>query len=295
MCLVAAAGVAVAAAGYLTVRGYLMRQADQQLRSYAGDLASHPFSVFPAAPLAPGVPGLGGPDGLGGPGGSGGGAVSIEIRDSEGGPVMSAGPALRAVSSGNWLAIAEPVHYQYRHIPFVFGAEDSSLAVTSPARPGLAGTLVVRLSLASIGRVAGRLAVTGLAVTGVVLLLTGGLAAVVIRATLRPLTRMERTTADAAADRAEQALSAAAAAEAAARGSAEQAGRAIADAAGQLRRPVQVLHAIAGYFPQRERLAPDESGRLMRQVAEEAARIEVLIDDLVRLRPQGAHQDDRPD
>jgi two-component system, OmpR family, sensor kinase len=295
LCLVAAAGVAITAAGCLTVRGYLMRQADQQLRSYAVALASHPFSVFPAAPLAPGVPGLGAPGGLGGPGGSGDGTVSVEIRDSVGGPVMSAGPAPGTVGGGNWLAIAEPVHYQYRHIPFVYGAQDSSLAVTGLGRPGLSGTLVVRLSVASIGRAAGRLAATGLAVTGVVLLLVGGLAAVVVRAILRPLTRMERTAAAAAADRAGQALSAAAAAEASARGSAERTGRAIADTAGQLRRPVQVLHAIAGYFPQRSRLAPDQPDRLMGQVADEAARIEVLIHDLLRLRPQGAHQRDRPD
>lgn len=294
MCLVAAAGVAITAAGYLTVRSYLMRQADQQLRSYAVDLASHPFSVFPAAPLAPGVPGLGAPGGLGGLDGSGGRAVSVEIRDSAGGPVMSAGPALRAVSGGDWLAVTEPVHYQYRHIPFVYGAEDSSLAVTGPGRPGLTGTLVVRLGVASIARAAGRLAATGLAVTGVVLLLVGGLAVVVVRAILRPLTRRERTAAAAAADRAEQALSVAAAAEASARGSAERTSRAIADAAGQLRRPVQVLHAIAGYFPQRSRLIPGQPDRLMGQVADEAARIEVLIDDLVRLRPQGAHDRTSP-
>lgn len=315
LCLVAAAAVAITAAGYLKARDYLVRQAEQQLRAYAGDLTSHPFTVFPASPLAPGAAGAFGPGDAGGAGGPGGGAVSIEIRDSEGQLVMSAGPGPPAAGGGSWLMIAEPVHYQDRHILFVFGAEDTSVMVTSRARPGLTGTLVVRLSLASIGRAADRLAVTCLAMSGAAFLLVGCGAAVVIRAMLRPLARMERTAAAAAAGelsgripvrhtrggtrrlarslnqvlgQAEQALHTAAASEASARASTERMGRIIADTACKLRRPVNVLHGMADYYPQRERLGVNEPGRLMRQVADEAARIDVLIDDLVR--PDAAHQ-----
>lgn len=286
MWLVATAAVAMAAAGYLTARGYLVRQADQQLRAYASDLTSHPFAVFPAAPLAADVSGAFGPDGPDVPG-----AVGIEVRDSEGHLVMSAGPGPRAVSGGSWLVIAEPVRYQERHIPFVYGAEDSSIVVTGAARPGLTGTLVVRLSLASIGQAARRLAVICLAVSGVVLLLVGCAAAVVIRAILRPLTRMERTAAAAAAAQAQEALSATAVSEAAARSSTERLRQAITVTARRLRRPVQVLHGVADSYPQRARLGADDPDRLMRQVADEAARIDVLIDDLVRLQAADAHDE----
>jgi hypothetical protein len=281
MCLVAAAAVAMTAAGYLTVRGYLVRQADQQLRAYASDLTRQPFAVFPGAPIA---------SGAFGPDGPGGSAASIEVRDPEGHLVMSASLGLRAVSGGSWLVIAEPVHYQVRHIPFAYGAEDSSVLVTGRARPGLTGTLVVRLSLASIGQATRRLAVTCLAVSGVVLLLVGCAAAVVIRAILRSLIHEERTAAAAAA---EQALSAAAASEASARSSADRMCRAAAGTVSQLRRPVHVLHGIASCYPQRERLGPTDPGRLMWQVADEAARIDALIDDLVRL--QAALPHDGPD
>jgi two-component system, OmpR family, sensor kinase len=313
MCLVAAAAVAITAAGYLTVRDYLVRQAGQQLRAYASDLTSHSFAMFPGAPVASVAPGPGGPNGPGG-------AVSVEVRDSEGQLIMSAGPGPRAVSRGNWLMIAEPVHYQVRHILFVFGVDDYSVVVTAQARSGQAGTLMVRLSLASVARAAGRLAATCLAVSGVVLLLVGCGAAVAIRAILRPLTRVERTAAAAAAGelscripvrpthgggtgrlarslnqflgQAERALRATAASEASARASTERMGRIIADTAGQLRRPVNVLHGTADYYLKRERLGADEAEHVMRKVADEAARIDVLIDDLVRL--PAARQRDRP-
>ena len=279
MCLVAAAAAALTAAGYLTVRGYLVRQADQQLRAYASDLTRQPFAVFPGAPIA---------SGAFGPEGAGGDAASIEVRDPEGDLVTSASPGPGAVSGGSWLVIAEPVHYQVRHIPFAYGAEDSSIFVTGQARPGLTGTLVVRLSLASIGQATRRLAVTCLAVSGVVLLLVGCAAAVVIRAMLRSLIHEERTAAAAAA---EQALSAAVASAASARSSADRMCRAIAGTVSQLRRPVHVVHGMADCYPQRERLGTTDPGRLMWQLADEAARIDALIDDLVRLP---AEPDTRP-
>jgi two-component system, OmpR family, sensor kinase len=309
MGLVAAAAVAITAAGYLTVRDYLVRQAGQQLRAYASDLTSHSFAMFPGAPVASAASGPGGPNGPGG-------AVSVEVRDPEGQLIISAGPAPRAVGGGNWLMIAEPVHYQVRHILFVFGADNYSVVVTAQARSGQAGRLVVRLSLASVTRAADQLAAICLAVSGVVLLLVGCGAAVAIRAILRPFTRVERTAAAAAAGelscripvrqiqgsggggrlarslnqflgQAERTLRATAASEASARASTERMGRIIADTAGQLRRPVNVLYGTADYYLKRERLGPGEPEHVMRKVADEAARIDALIDDLAR--PDAAH------
>jgi two-component system, OmpR family, sensor kinase len=313
MCLVAAAGVAITAAGYLAVHDYLVRQAGQQLRAYASDLTSHSFAMFPGAPVASAASGPGGPNGPGE-------AVSVEVRDPEGQLIISAGPGPRAVGGGNWLVIAEPVHYQVRHILFVFGADNYSVVVTAQARSGQAGRLVVRLNLASVTRAADRLAATCLAVSGVVLLLVGSGAAVAIRAILRPLTRVERAAAAAAGGelscripvrlthgggagrlarslnqflgQAERELRATAASEASARASTERMGRIIADTAGQLRRPVNVLHGTADYYLKCERLGPGEPERVMRKVADEAARTDVLIDDLVP--PQAPRQRDRP-
>jgi signal transduction histidine kinase len=256
VCLLAAGAAVMSAACFLTVRGYLMRQAEQQLRAYAGDLADRPFTMFPASPV-PGVAGVGGP----------GGTVSLEVRDSEGQLVMSAGPDPRAVSGGSWLATAEPIRFRAQRILFAYGADDYSVTVTGKTRPGLAGTLLVRLSLASVGRTVDGITAACLAVSGAAVLLVGWVAAVVIWAILRPLTQTE----------------------ASARATTERMGQAVADTACQLRTPVQVLHGIADYYPQRARLSAGESDRLMRQVADEAVRIDTLIDDLVRLQAAQPH------
>ena len=95
--------------------------------------------------------------------------------------------------------IAEPIHYRAWRIPFSYSAEGFSVSVTGLARPGLAGTLVVGMDLGRIGHTADRLAVTGLVVSGVMVLIAGGLGAVVIRAILRPLTQAEGALAAAAA------------------------------------------------------------------------------------------------
>jgi two-component system, OmpR family, sensor kinase len=300
VCLVAAGAGAITAAGHLVARGYLVQQAEQQLRSYTGLLTSHPFTVFPGSRTAPGASGLGGP----------GQALSLEISASGGLVLISAGPAVPPADSGSWLTIAEPVHYQAHHIPFVYGAEDNSLSITGTTSPGLAGTLRVGLDLASVGQAVDRLTFTCLAVSGIVLLLITGAAAGVIRVLLRPVARMAQT-ADAVAagdllarmplgrahgdigrlarslnrtlSQAEQTLSAAALAEAAARESAERMGRAIADTASNLGRPASVLAGLAECYRERGQRGSDDLDGMMRQVAEQASRMQRLLDDL-RLR-----------
>jgi HAMP domain-containing protein len=299
MCLVAAGAAAITAAGHLVARGYLMQQAEQQLRSYTGLLTSHPFTVFPGFRTAPGASSLGGA----------GRALSIEVRTSGGLVLISAGPAVPPAGGGSWLTVAEPVHYQTHHIPFVYGAEDNSLSVTGTTSPGLAGTLRVGLDLAGIGPAVDRLTLIGLAVSGLVLLLVTGAAAGVIRVLLRPVARMAQT-ADAVAagdlsarmplrgghgdigrlarscnqtlSQAEQALSATARAEAAARDSSERMGRVIADTASNLRRPASVLAGLAGYYRERGQPGRDAADGMMRQVADQVSRMELLLNDLRR-------------
>ncbi|HUY50006.1 MAG TPA: HAMP domain-containing protein [Streptosporangiaceae bacterium] len=332
LCLVAAGAGIISAASGLVARGYLMRQADQQLRAYADRLTSRPFTATPMSRVAPGASA---------PGGPGGAAFSIEVRGPAGQLIMSAGPgtpagqAIPAAAArlparagqlatrpavsggGSWLVIAEPIHYRARRIPFTYSAEDFSLLITSRARPGHAGTLVIGLGLASIGRAVGRLTITCLAVSGVAILVVACLGAMVIRAILRPLTQMEETAGAIAAgelscripdrrarsdasslasslnrmlSQLEQALNTTARSAAAARSSGERMRQTIADTSHELRRPLSVLHGLAEYYRQRGQLSTGELDRMMKQVADEAARMDMLVNDLLLTR----HDQPRP-
>ncbi len=317
--LLAAGAAAMTAAGGLAARGYLMRQADSQLRAYADHLSGHLFVATPWSGPAPGVLGAGGP----------GGAVSIEVRGAAGQlvlrqargnragqviPVVFAGAAAQAGQlatiaagggGGGWRVIAEPIHYQARRLPFTYTAEDVLVLITSRARPGLDGTLVAGLDLAGIGQATGRLAVTGLAVSGVVILVIGCLSAVVIRAILRPVSQVEQTLAAAAAgelgrraperharslacsvnttlSQIEQALDTRAESQAAARRSAGQLRRIITGTGHQLGRPLSIIGGAAAWYRHRGQPGTGELDRMMRQVTGQAARIEALTDELRR-------------
>jgi HAMP domain-containing protein len=278
-------------------RNYLVRQAEQQLRSYTGFLTSHPFTVFPGFRSAPGASSLG----------DTGRGLSIEVSAPGGLVLITAGPAAPPAGGGSWLVTDEPVHFQGHHIPFVYGAEDTSFSVTGTTGPGLAGTLRVGLDLASTDRAIGRLTATCLAVSGIAALLIACAAAGVARVLLRPVTRMAQT-ADAVAagdlllrmplhrshgdigrlarsfnralSRAEQTRNAAAQTEAAARNSSQRMCRVIASTASDLRRPVSVLAGLAEHHRERGRLGSDDPDGMMRQVAEQVSRIELLLDDL---------------
>jgi two-component system, OmpR family, sensor kinase len=304
LCLVAAGAGIIGAVSHLTAQGYLMRQADQQLRSYAGVLTSRPFTLFPGLPLAPGAASPGGP----------GRSVSIEIRDSGGELLVSAGTLTLPTSGGSWLKITEPIRYQARHIPFVYGAEDSSFSVTGQTGTGRAGTLVVGLDLAGVGRAIDRLTLICLAVSGVALLLLACAAAGVIRILLRPLGRMAETAAAVASgdisrrmpvapargdvgnlartlnralDQAELALTTAASSEATARESSERMRQAVADAGDRLRRPLRVLAGLAGAYRERGGLGDGDPGRTIRRMADEAARMDAVLENLLS-SPAGA-------
>jgi hypothetical protein len=188
LCLLAAGAAAMTGACGLVARDYLMAQADSQLRAYADHLTGHAFVATPWSGPAPGAGGLGG-------------TVSFEVRGAAGQLVMRedrgnrAGQVIPAVSAGaaaqagqlatiaagggggSWRVIAEPVHYRARRLPFTYSAQGVAVLVTSRARPGLDGTLVAGLDLAGIGQATARLAVTGLAVSGMVILVIACLGA----------------------------------------------------------------------------------------------------------------------
>jgi hypothetical protein len=295
VCLLAAGAGTIVVAGVSATRSHLTRQAEQQLRAYAGQLTSRPFQLTPFSRSTPGAPELGDP-------GAGTSGVSVEVRGSGGQLVMRAGPgraagpglhaaagqvlasrgepaAIRPARHGSYLAIAQPVRYRAHRIPYAYSAEDFALDVTSPAGTGSPGTLVVSVSLAPIGEATTRLAVILLATSGLVLLATGCLAAWVVRVLLRP-------------DRAAPELSAVAAQlgqlrapagepQPAASRAAEQKRQAIAAAGRELRKPLSVLSGLSEYYRHRGQLTAGESDRLLGRVAEEAARIDAIIDGLL--------------
>jgi two-component system OmpR family sensor kinase len=129
---------------------------------------------------------------------------------------------------------------------------------------------------------------------------------VVIRILLRPLGRMAETAAAVASGdlsgrmpvarardvgnlgrtlnrvlgQAELALTAASSSEAAAGESTERMRQAVADAGDRLRRPLSILAGLAGVYRERSRLGADDPDRTISQMADEAARMDAVLENL---------------
>ena len=203
--------------------------------------------------------------------------------------------------------ITKPIHYRARRIPFSYSAQGFYLVVTSTARRGLAGTLVIGLDLRSAGRAVGRLTVIVLAIGGATILAVAFLAVALSRAVLRPVTQAEQTLTAVAAGQLswrvperrggdagrlaaslntmlgqiEHAFRARAASEEAARRSCEQLCRDIADAGHQLRKPLSIVRGIADAYRRSGQVGAGERDRMMRRVADETARLAALADALL--------------
>jgi two-component system, OmpR family, sensor kinase len=309
-CCAAAAGAAVM--GFACVqaaRSGLMWQADQQLRAYADQLTSHPFTVMPAGP---------------GPGGAASDAFVIEVvsanqlviatgADGRPGPVLAGIPAragqlavVRASRGARtWLMVAQPVHFSARHIMFTYGIEGYLLHVTSTSRPGMDGTLVVGLDLGSVRQAISKITVGVIAVSGAAVLVIAFAGLAVSRAILRPLARAETLAAGVAADglarqvtgdhpgslagglvqslngvlsRLEDARMSAEAA----RRSGDRMRSVLDGACRELRRPASVVRGCAEYCRLRGPLTACELDRMISRIADETARIDAIIDDLDR-------------
>jgi hypothetical protein len=265
LCLVAIGGGAITAATHVVATDYLTRQADQQLRSYAVQLTSRPFTLFPGFRRAPGVSGLG----------ATASALGVEVLGADGQQLISAGPATPPAAGGGWLKISEPVAYRAKHIPFVYGADDSSFSVTSKIRSGYAGTLVIGLNLAGVGRTVDGLTALSLQVTGLAALLAAAAAAGITRLLLRPRALTARAEAAAGVTACDTA-----GAKAPAHDAAQRTAAGVADTCRRLRRPLSVLAGLAEYHRGRAGPADDEAERMMRQVADEVGRMSALVDEL---------------
>jgi two-component system, OmpR family, sensor kinase len=307
-CLTAMGLAAIGVTGVPVLRGYLISQVDVEMEAGAGTLAGHPFVIGPT----------------GGPplGGFGATELSVEVLDnggarlepvgpgSQSGPVLHAGsawitahlrrPVTVAAGGQSWRVIMEPVRYQARHVPFIFGANDYSVAVAGAGAQGLPGTLVIGTSLADIGRQTSRLAAAGLAAGAVALVLLAALGIAAIRAGMWRAAPVEAAARGVAAgdlssrvpehqataeirrlarvlnatlDRVEVALREAAQAETASRAATEAMRQRLVGAGQDLRAPLSVVAGLAASYRRRATLAAGELDRMMSRVAQEADRM----------------------
>ncbi|WP_283133852.1 HAMP domain-containing sensor histidine kinase [Rhizohabitans arisaemae] len=172
------------------------------------------------------------------------------------------------------------------------------------------GFTVVGMNLADVDQTLSRLTNIELLVGGLVVVVLAGVGIVVVRASLSPLTEIEETAEAIAGGQLgrrvpdrdprtevgrlarslngmlaqiESAFAARAESEAAARRSEERMRRFVADASHELRTPLTTIRGFAEFYRQRPERDPERLDRLMRRLEGEAARMSVLVDDLLVL------------
>jgi two-component system, OmpR family, sensor kinase len=323
-CCAAAAGAgAMGLACSQVARSSLMWQAGQQLRAYADQLTSHPFTAMPVGP---------------GPGGTASDAFVIEVvsgsqlvmvtgADGRPGPALGgirarAGQVavVRASSGGgSWLVVAQPVHYSAQRIMFTYGSDGYFLHVTSTSRPGTDGTLFVGLDLLSVSQAITKITVSVVAVSGAAVLIIAFAGLTVNRAILRPLARAETVAAGVvehglarqvpadhpgslpgglaeSLNRLLMQLEDARMSTEAARTSSNRMLSVLAGACRELRRPVSIVGGCARYYRLQGPLTACQLDRMMSRLTDEAARIDAIIDDLASTehdQPQPARRSPR--
>jgi two-component system, OmpR family, sensor kinase len=179
-----------------------------------------------------------------------------------------------------------------------------------PLDDGSGGSVVVAASLDGIDATTRQLRLIDLGVSLVVLAVLAGLGAAIVRASLRPLVEIEQTArAIAAGDltrrvpdrdprtevgrlgralntmlaQIESAFGARAASEASARRSEDRMRRFVADASHELRTPLTTIRGFAELYRQGGARDPAELDRLMRRIEDQAARMGLLVEDLLLL------------
>ena len=198
------------------------------------------------------------------------------------------------------------------------GGDGRWRVAVQPLRDGSGGSVVVAASLDGIDSTIRQLRGIDLVVSVVVLAVLAGVGAVIVRASLRPLVEIEQTARGIAAgdltrrvpDRdprtevgrlgralntmlaqIESAFGARAASEASARRSEEAARRSedrmrrfVADASHELRTPLTTIRGFAELYRQGgSSSTPAELDRLMRRIEDQAARMGLLVEDLLLL------------
>lgn len=298
--LLALVTVALAASGAVAagaLRSYLANRLDAQLQSTAADVsrrlergplvdrAGRPEFAAPPKLFLRVVPGDGSP------------VRNLRTADVADPPALPAPNALAAEARGG----------QPFTVPSDGGDTDwRAMIVPLPGN----GTLVVALSLEDVENTVSRLVLIEAAIGVLVLLVLAGVAYAVVGSSLRPLAEVEETAAAIAAGdlarrvpdqhpetevgrlsqalnamltRIESAFRAQEASEAAARASEERMRRFVADASHELRTPLTSIRGFAELYRQGAAQTPEDVARSLRRIEDEAARMGLLVDDLLLL------------
>jgi two-component system OmpR family sensor kinase len=302
LALVTVALALIGLASVAALDGYLVGRLDSQLEVVARGAARE---GPPPAFSGPGPPRKGPPS-----------PFLVQYRGADGrledkdeNPLEEGQPSPRVPDDAAWF---EDRSGEVVTVP-ASGGDGRWRVAVEPMRDGSGGTVLVAASLDGIDATTRQLRLIDLVVSLVVLLLLAGLGALIIRASLRPLVEIEQT-ARAIADgdltrrvperdprtevgrlgralntmlaQIEAAFGARAASEASARRSEDRMRRFVADASHELRTPLTTIRGFAELYRQGGSGAardPEELDRLMRRIEGQAARMGLLVEDLLLL------------
>jgi len=296
LALVTVALALISLASVTALRGYLVGRLDAELAMVAGRSVGEPHYGGPRGGRPPPSPYL------------------VQRRDASGAVEDQSGADLLEEGQGS-PRLPDDADWLQAHsgtpmtVPATEGGGQWRVLV-QPRQDGSAGSLVVAASLAGIQSAVGWLQLFDLFVSLGVLLALAGVGVVIVRASLRPLVEMEQTAeAIAAGDltrrvpdrdprtevgrlaaalnsmlaQIEAAFRARAASESTARRSEERMRRFVADASHELRTPLTTIRGFAELYRQGASRKPGELDRLMRRIEDQAARMGLLVDDLLLL------------
>ena len=188
----------------------------------------------------------------------------------------------------SWRVVLEAVQYQPQRILYLYGPDNVRYVISGRTGHGPGGVLVVMAGLAGISRITERVAAGYAGAAGAVLVLLAGAALALARAILRPLREAPRLAEAAGQAAAGELIRASRTAEAAACRSAAEMAKRLGEVSLDMRTSVNVVRGSAAYYRQRRPPLPADLDRMMRRVADEAARLETLIEDLSHPARTGA-------
>jgi signal transduction histidine kinase len=308
--LVTVALALISVASVAVLRGYLVGRLDQQLMTVSGRLAIERLLSAPPV-VGPGQRGVR----ISAPS-----PFLVQRRDAAGQvvrefnePIEEGGPPPRLPSDAAWLSA-------HRDDPFTVPAAAGQgrwRVVVTAREDGADGFVVAAARMDEIDRTIGRLRGVDMAVSAAVLLVLAAVGVAMVRASLRPLVEIDQTAAAIAAGdlsrrvpdhdprtevgrlgrafnsmlaQIEAAFGARAASEAAARRSEDVARaseqrmrRFVADASHELRTPLTAIRGFAELYRQGAASEPAELERLLRRIEDQAARMGLLVEDLLLL------------
>jgi two-component system, OmpR family, sensor kinase len=292
-----AAGLLVAnVATYRLLSNFLLNRVDDQLVAaqgpildslqFEGDIPSHPTSTFLVPP-----------------------GTYAEVRNGSGAPVVwkffgfESKADERPVYPRNLPgSTSSPTQAPRFFTTSADGGDPTYRAVAAALRPG-PGTLIVAIPLTEVSATLDRLLGVELVVSGIALLLVAGFALWLVRLGLRPLEgigatagaiaagdlsrRVEPATERTEVGRLGLALNAMLAQIEAAfeerRASEDRLRRFVADASHELRTPLTSIRGYAELFRRGADSRPEDLAKSMRRIEAEAARMGVLVEDLLLL------------